>query len=303
MIPFPLTSVLVATSAQQSNETTTTSNRRRVTTTAAGDIASRLPVEGHLSPNLLRAVISFRLHVAKVTILLRQKRITNSGAGDKDVVGRCDSLLAQMRIALSWLDRNLTKEAMLLEDSLIYVSMVTCIVTLQSTQLAVLSEGGMMNVLRDAVVALPALIGLPISADDGEDKKENVPCLGSATGFTNNATSELTLTLTQLGIMVFDIVQCFYAKASEKASSRRRLKTATQRRRHTVSDAGDKVDDLKRLLNSLVALGFRIDDEAPHGTAVDSGETETCRGRGGLAKWTRLVRGQLESVRDFLNAR
>ncbi|VDD83496.1 unnamed protein product [Mesocestoides corti] len=292
LVPFQLNSLLTTDLLEPGG----TSTRRK---SAAGDICYRLLNEGYLSPKAIRGIIFFRLHVVKNAILLMQYSEATScpeSTVRQDRTTHSSSLLGQMRVSLAWLNKHLaiccshqsnTAEAFdgvdVTEDSLLFVSVVTSIVQLQSAHIVVLSEAGITQVLRDAVASLPVIRILCnwLSSADGERKRE---C-------ENDTRVELAYTLFQLATSLDSLFAGLYTKVLDGVLGRKGRSRRKRGGNSTVGNDSDSSNNKLELLAKLirsVSLHRNKEEMCNRHTSIDA------------ESWANCVQIQLIAVEQYL---
>nr|VZI26913.1 unnamed protein product [Spirometra erinaceieuropaei] len=182
LLPFQLNSLFALTGDPSSS----TGRRKGVTGSSVLEYAN-------FGPEIVRCVVYFRLHTAKVALLQVQYSHlaeSESHRGPMHNPTVWSGMVGQMRAAITWLDRNLPPQLFevrpspaprrqkrsvrqqqesvasvaypptFAEDALLYISAVVCFVSLQIVHVEVLSESGIHQLIREALGAHPVVASL-----------------------------------------------------------------------------------------------------------------------------------------------
>ncbi|KAL7054694.1 hypothetical protein AAHC03_025837 [Spirometra sp. Aus1] len=182
LLPFQLNSLFALTGDPSSS----TGRRKGVTGSSVLEYAN-------FGPEIVRCVVYFRLHTAKVALLQVQYSHlaeSESHRGPMHNPTVWSGMVGQMRAAITWLDKNLAPQLFevrpspaprrqkrsvrqqqesvasvaypptFAEDALLYISAVVCFVSLQIVHVEVLSESGIHQLIREALGAHPVVASL-----------------------------------------------------------------------------------------------------------------------------------------------
>ncbi|KAL5971919.1 Erythroid differentiation-related factor 1 [Taenia solium] len=242
---------------------------------ASGEICYRL-LHGYLSPLDVRMIISFRLHMVRISVL--SKQLANTHHSGRFVT----TITEQLKASLTWLQRHLSicggcgdadyDDAQLkYEDYRLIISIVTNMVLIRSGQKDVLSESGIQHILRDTVTlrhVVDALHDYLVKAETGL----SIELLSE----------ELLPSLSQLGKTLHSLCLSLHSKVCEPS-----VKYARRVRKRT-SDGGKRSHEALNALCVATQLPDSSENSDPHRN---------------LLIWTRLIQTQLIAIEIYLNPR
>uniref|UniRef100_A0A0R3WMR7 Non-specific serine/threonine protein kinase n=1 Tax=Hydatigena taeniaeformis TaxID=6205 RepID=A0A0R3WMR7_HYDTA len=259
LLPFQLNSLLSTDLSQLG----ASSARRKVT---SGDLCYRL-LHSYLSPLDVRLIISFRLDMIRVKVL--SKQLVNKHHSDQFVT----TVSEQLRISLSWLQNHLSicggcgdadynDPQSKHEDYKLIICIVTHLIVVQGTQKDLLSEFGIQNILREALV-LRRVVNLLYDYIDKDVTEEN----------SESLSIELLPSLLPLARALHSLCISLLSKIYKPftKSSTRRVRSRT----------GGGIDVLCAALQ-LPDIEENLDP------------------RRNLLRWTRIVQSQLIGIENYL---
>ncbi|KAH9282567.1 Erythroid differentiation-related factor 1 [Echinococcus granulosus] len=269
LLPFQLNNLLSTDLLQLG----ASSARRKA---ASGDICYRL-LHGYLGPLDVRMIISFRLHMVKISVF--SKQLANTHYSNRFVT----TISEQLKVSLTWLQRHLSicggcgdadcDDAQLkYEDYKLVISIVTDMVLIQSVQKDILSESGIQHILRDAVI-----LRRVVDALHDYLTKAEIELLSKL------LSKELLPPLLQLGKTLYYLCLSLYLKVCQPS-----VKSSVRRNRKRMSDSGSRSVEALYTLRAAMHL---------------PASSENLDHYQNLLLWTRLVQTQLTSVETYLNAR